>query len=81
MTRALASPLPLAPLAPHSPRLGLLHPGLPIIQLLQRQAAEVSASMLAQLLQRLRGSIQVRTRLCVAIFKANDYACSEWGDC
>jgi hypothetical protein len=42
-------------------RLGLLHPELPIIQLLQRQAAEVSASMLSQLLQRLRGSIQVKT--------------------
>ncbi|KIZ04110.1 Conserved oligomeric Golgi complex subunit 8 [Monoraphidium neglectum] len=40
-------------------RLGLLHPELPIIQLLQRQAAEVSASMLSQLLQRLRGSIQL----------------------
>lgn len=40
-------------------RLGLLHPGLPVIQLLQRQAAEASALMLAQLLQRLRGSIQL----------------------
>ncbi|KAI8472488.1 MAG: Dor1-like family-domain-containing protein [Monoraphidium minutum] len=41
-------------------RLGLLHPELPVVQLLQRQAGDVSASMLAQLLQRLRGSIQVR---------------------
>jgi hypothetical protein len=40
--------------------MGLLHPELPVVQLLQRQAAEVSASMLDQLLQRLRGSIQAR---------------------
>jgi hypothetical protein len=40
-------------------RLGLLHPNLPAVQLLQRQAGEVSAAMLEQLLQRLRGSIQV----------------------
>jgi hypothetical protein len=41
-------------------RLGLLHPDLPVVRLLQRQAAEVSAAMLEQLLQRLRGGIQVR---------------------
>ncbi len=40
-------------------RLGVLHAELPVARLLRRQAAEVSAAMLEQLLQRLRGGIQV----------------------
>lgn len=47
---------------PSCARVGLLHPDVPVVRLLQRQAAEASDTMLDQLLQRLCGSIQVPTQ-------------------
>ena len=53
------TPLPARPPARSPSSLGLLHPDLAVVRLLQRQAAEASAAMLAQLLQRLRGPVQL----------------------
>jgi len=50
-------------------RMGLLHGELPVVRLLQWQAGEVSALMLAQLLQRLRGSIQVRCGMLLFVME------------
>lgn len=40
-------------------RLALLHPDVPLVKMLEAQAASVSQVMLAQLLQRLRGPVQL----------------------